>query len=97
MADSPRPHTADQTCDDLIEFLVVRDREPAAASPEGFSPEFEAYLRTLKPLFSTPRIEWPEEPESSTTKAPRFVRRGFWAKLLHFARSGLVPFVRRQP
>lgn len=31
MFDPPRPNTADQACDDLIEFLVVRDHEPAAA------------------------------------------------------------------
>lgn len=31
MSDAPRPNTADQACDDLIEFLGVRDREPAAA------------------------------------------------------------------
>ena len=29
--DLPRPYTADQARDDLIEFLGIRDREPSAA------------------------------------------------------------------
>jgi hypothetical protein len=42
----PRPHTADQACDDLIEFLVVRDHEPAAAQA------FEDFLKSGCPILT---------------------------------------------
>jgi len=66
-------------------------------SPEGFSPAYETYLRTLKPLFSTPRIDWPEDSESSTTKVRRFPWLGVLGRLLRQFRFGLVPFVRPRP
>ena len=46
MFDPPRPHTADQACDDLIEFLVVRDYEPAAAQA------YEDFLKSGLPIFT---------------------------------------------
>lgn len=42
----PRPHTADQACDDLIEFLVIRDREPLAAQA------YEDFLKSGLPIFT---------------------------------------------
>lgn len=42
----PRPNTADQACDDLIEFLVVRDNEPAAAQA------YEDFLKSGLPIFT---------------------------------------------
>jgi hypothetical protein len=46
MIDPPRPHTADQACDDLIEFLVVRDHEPTAAQA------YEDFLKSGLPIFT---------------------------------------------
>lgn len=42
----PRPNTADQACDDLIEFLIVRDREPTAAQA------YEDFLKSGLPIFT---------------------------------------------
>lgn len=44
--DPPRPHTADQACDDLIEFLVVRNHEPAAAQA------YQDLLKSGLPIFT---------------------------------------------
>lgn len=46
MFDPPRPNTADQACDDLIEFLVVRDHEPAAAQA------YEDFLKSGLPILT---------------------------------------------
>lgn len=46
MFDPPRSNTADQACDDLIEFLVVRDREPAAAQA------YEDFLKSGRLIFT---------------------------------------------
>jgi len=42
----PRPNTADQACDDLIEFLVVRNREPSVAQA------YEDFLKSGLPIFT---------------------------------------------
>ncbi len=43
----PRPNTADQACDDLIEFLVIRNREVAAAQA------YEDFLKSGLPIFTS--------------------------------------------
>lgn len=42
----PRPNTADQACDDLIEFLDIRNREPLAAQA------YEDFLKSGLPIFT---------------------------------------------
>jgi hypothetical protein len=43
---APRPNTADQACDDLIEFLRIRDREPSAAQA------YQDFLKSGLPIFT---------------------------------------------
>ena len=46
MKPEPRPNTADQACDDLIEFLVIGDREPTAAQA------YKDFLKSGLPIFT---------------------------------------------
>ena len=46
MKAKPRPNTADGACDDLIEFLDVRNSEPAAAQA------YEDFLKSGLPIFT---------------------------------------------
>ena len=71
-----------------------------AATPEGFSPAFEAYLRTLKPLFSDSEreaIDWNAVLAPTPTERLHSWMLGVLARMSRSVQFGRALFVRRRP